>query len=75
MRLLIVVYIIRVGVIDVFYGVTSCRLFLGHDRTDYLEYEYVKNYLGKASDILDFLTAALILYLFRHYLKKQFDAH
>jgi len=70
MNLLIAVYVLRVGVIDVFYSLSSCRLFLDDDIVDYREFEKSKAWIGEISDILDFVTAITILYLFRHYLKK-----
>lgn len=74
MNLLIAVYILRVGIIDVFYSVSSCRIFLNHDLDDYLDFETYKAWLGDISDVLDFITALTILYLFRHYLRKQYLA-
>lgn len=74
MIFLIVVYILRVGIMDGFYSVTTCRLFLDKDIDDYLEFEDSKLLIGFVSDILDFLTAIVILYLFHHYLRKQYHA-
>jgi hypothetical protein len=69
---LIVVYVVRVLIVDVFYSVTSCRLVLDHDLNDFLGFETLKFRLGLLSDILDTLTAFAVLSLFRHYLRKQF---
>jgi hypothetical protein len=67
---LIVVYVVRVLIVDVFYSVTSCRLVLDHDLNDFLGFETLKFRLGLLSDILDTLTAFAVLSLFRHYLRK-----
>jgi hypothetical protein len=60
----------RVCIIDVFYSLTSNRIILDEDLLEFNSYTQIKSWLGKVTDVMDFVTALTILYLFRHYLRK-----
>jgi hypothetical protein len=67
--LLVFIYILRVGLIDIFFSVTSCR-FLFDDSQQVTLFEFIRDYMGMVTDALDFIMAYILLFLFTHYVKR-----
>jgi hypothetical protein len=67
---LVVMYVLRIGVSDVFYPIFTSR-FLVDNLKDYEFEESQYRWFNFTSDVLESVTAYTTIYLFYIYIKKQ----
>lgn len=68
--ILVIMYILRIGVSDIFYAIFSTR-FLVDTLKDYESEESQYRWFNFASDVLEAITAYTTIYLFHIYIKKH----